>query len=233
MVLNRTPSIFYHVFWYETIHSLSVLVFPLSNHWFVQFSCAVFYMKPSIFSVVFMFLKWNRSFFLAILRMVFTKMKLSIFQLFVFAIWNYFPHVFLFVHMKRPIFSICFYVFRIKELMFIYICFGYETHGSLISLCLCICNHRFVFSIWKQSMFAFVLCVVHVKLLILFFFQICCICLFEKSFFRCVCYFPIWTIGFSVCRMLFLRDIIVFLFVVRFFLWDQRFFVASCIFMFF
>ena len=39
-----------------------------------------------------------------------------------------------------------FYVFRMKELMFIYIfVFSYETHDSLISLCLCICNHRFVF----------------------------------------------------------------------------------------
>ena len=89
MVLIGHHRFLWNVFWYETTDSLSVLVFPLSNHWFVQFSCAVFYMKPSMFSVVFVFSKWNRSFFFfSILRMVFIKMKLSIFQLFVFAIWN-------------------------------------------------------------------------------------------------------------------------------------------------
>ena len=123
-----------------------------------------------------------------------------------------------------------FYVFRMKELMFIYICFSYETHDSLISLCLCICNHRFVFFYLKTIDvriccaccpcetidFVFFKFVVFVYLKNRFL-DVFVIFLFEPSVFQ-----------FVVC--FFLRDIIVFLFVVRFFLWDQRFFVASCIF---
>ena len=81
-------------------------------------------MKPSMFSVVFVFFKWNRSFFFfAILRMVFIKMKLSIFQLFVFAIWNDF-RMFLYLckwNVRFSQFVLCFPNERID--VYIYICF--------------------------------------------------------------------------------------------------------------
>ena len=129
------------------------------------------------------FLKWNRSFFFAILRMVFIKMKLSMFQLFVFAIWNYFPHVFVFVHMKRPIFSICFMFSEWKNWCLYIFVFSYETHDSLISLCLCICNHRFVFF--------------HLKTIDV---RICCVCCpcetIDFVFLKNLLYLFIWKIVF-------------------------------------
>ena len=101
-------------------------------------------------------------FFFAILRMVFIKMKLSIFQLFVFAIWNDF-RMFLYLckwNVRFSQFVLCFpneridvyiYLFFIRNprffnfFMFVYmqpsICvFSFENNR---------CSHLFVLSMWN------------------------------------------------------------------------------------